>query len=350
VQEAAPVSSLNRYSNLKALRHPERIIDIRRDPASARPMLLQLVLSDYCNQSCSFCTYRNPQDQASALFHEDGNYNPRRMIAEAKALEILDDAKRIGVRAIEFTGGGEPTAHPRFQRIFDRALELGFEVGLITNGILLHRLEVARASWIRISIDASNAATYAAVRRVPPAQFERAMAQVERFRCGVGFVMTDDNWTEVLDAVRLFKRRGASNVRIAPEFRSERALPFFESALGLVGQAIAESEPPRFIVHSRFVEKHEEVQTAPTEALCGRQYFTTWIGADLSLYRCCITAYNERGFLGSLKDARLLDLWPRVAADFHRFDARGCVGCHYRDVNSVLAYVLADSTADENFV
>ncbi len=88
-------------------------------------MHVNLVLSDLCNQACSFCAYRDPTYSSSELFHVGGDYNPNRKLSWEKVQEVLGDCCEMGVKAVTFTGGGEPTVHPRFQEIVDLAWKLG---------------------------------------------------------------------------------------------------------------------------------------------------------------------------------------------------------------------------------
>ena len=64
-------------------------------------------------------------------------HNPNRKIKTEKALEIIDDCAAIGVKAIQFTGGGEPTVHPDHLELFLYAQELGIKTALVTNGVKL---------------------------------------------------------------------------------------------------------------------------------------------------------------------------------------------------------------------
>lgn len=105
-----------RYSTLKAFKYPDRLEAIKSGHP-AGPVHVQIILSDLCNQNCHFCAYRDPSYTSSQLFHIDGNYNPNRMIPLDKVLEILDDCVEMGVRAIQLTGGGEPTVHPHFDKV-----------------------------------------------------------------------------------------------------------------------------------------------------------------------------------------------------------------------------------------
>src|SRR5215831_15537667 len=119
-----------------------------------------MVLSDLCNQACHFCAYRDPTYTSSQLFHIAGNYNPNRMLPFEKVMEILDDCEEIGVKAIQLTGGGEPTVYPRFQEVTEEIGKRGIQWSLVTNGVLAKKWDFSKASWIRVSLDAATSATY----------------------------------------------------------------------------------------------------------------------------------------------------------------------------------------------
>ena len=105
------------YSPLKVLHHRDRIDKIKSG-VQIVPTQVQLIISDLCNQDCSFCAYRMSGYTSNQLFAGDselaknGTNNPKRMIETSKVFEILDDCQEMGVGAIQVTGGGEPTVHP----------------------------------------------------------------------------------------------------------------------------------------------------------------------------------------------------------------------------------------------
>ena len=79
-------------------------------------------------------------------------------------LDRLAEAYSLGARAISFTGGGEPLTHKAFVDISDRCNDIGFDLGLITNGSLLlsSKLEavVDNYQWLRISMGGPTPTTY----------------------------------------------------------------------------------------------------------------------------------------------------------------------------------------------
>jgi organic radical activating enzyme len=103
----------------KLLKHLDKLQNIQEGkPAS--PVMAHISLINACNLTCSFCCFAN-RDMKDRLPVE-------------KVFQALDSFKKIGVRGVEFTGGGEPTLHPQFKEIAKYTKELGFGMGICTNG------------------------------------------------------------------------------------------------------------------------------------------------------------------------------------------------------------------------
>lgn len=338
------------YSYLKALRHPDVLHSIREKIPSRLPHV-ELILADLCQQSCRFCAYRLDGYTSNQLF-DDQN-----MMPTGKALEIVKDCSEMGVEAIQFTGGGEPTIHKGFGLVVSEVLAKGMKFSLVSNGVRIDENLaplVAKASWVRISLDAAKEETYCSVRRCHKSHWQKAQNAVRVLKengcpvVGVGFVVTPDNWKEIYDAAWLAKSLGADNIRISAQFsqHDEKLFAAFHKDAAKLAHSSESLSSKNFTVFNRFGDRLEDLTLKhPEDQLCGYQFFTTYIGADLNVYRCCGYAYNERGLMGSLKEQSFKDFWmSQVRFDEQkRFDGRGCERCQFRKINSTLAYVLDES-------
>lgn len=392
------------YSPFKAVRHLDVIQGVR-EGKSVRPAHVQLIISDLCNQSCNFCSYRAPGYSSSEMFyeivtpdkksalrrdpdHQERNYNPNRMIPFGKILEILDDCKAMGVSGVQITGGGEPTVHPKFLETLEACRERGLAYSVVTNGVNIAKKwtpelaqAIAHAAWMRISLDAGQRGTYAKIRNVPGDHFDAAcqaislLAETRRANAsmispngprtpsatlviGVGFVVTPANWFEVGDAVALAKSLGADNIRISAQFSNDDEqlfASFHDRCADLCAATVHKYHgKDGFQVYNRFGQKLDELRLKhPEKAFCGYQSITTYIGATLDVYRCCVTSYSQQGLVGSLKEQRFKDLWLSQARadDMACFDATKCPRCQFTKINEFLDYAMrADTPPHSEFV
>lgn len=346
------------YSTSKALWHTDRIESLRRGRVPA-PVHVQLVLSDLCNHDCSFCAYRISEGLSTELFVTPETHNPNRRMATPKALEIIDCCADIGVRAIQFTGGGEPTVHPDHLALIEHAQSRGLDTALVTNGVRLDPTHPATLAlkWIRVSVDAGTPETYARVRRVTTAHWDRAwgvlraLSETYQGRLSVGFVVTNENHTELSDFVRQCHRSGVRSARVGAVF-SEKGAAYY-TKVSAVTQSIDAARGVASAVGvelaNLFPRRIDDLQHgAPTDAFCGYQHFTMYVGADLGVYRCCNTAYTTRGKVGDLTNQTLSKLLAsRAIAD--GFDARQCHYCQFTEHNKTIS-ALMRKPDDANFV
>jgi radical SAM protein with 4Fe4S-binding SPASM domain len=352
------------YAPDKAAAFPDRIEALRRGEQIA-PVHLHLILSDLCNLDCPLCAYRSSGYSSNQRFGvvdaKTGfvNHNPIRMLPTKLVLQTLDEFKEMGGKAVEFTGGGEPTLHPSFAAIVWHAQQIGLDTALVTNGIGLQRklppeLLVA-LKWLRISIDAVTRETYGKVRPslggphgemldsvLRSLQYAAteiaASAGPSRCTLGAGFVVQKENWQEIVEFVRVARAHGAHNVRISGVFTVERDR-YFD---GWSADAELEEQravrlydvPNGFRVYGRLREKIEDLAGPPDFRDCHYEQFTTYLAGDGNLYRCCVTSYNDHGLIGNVAEAGgFRKLWEseHKRQRFATFDARSCAQCQFRD-------------------
>ena len=106
-------------NSTKLLKHLDKLKNLQ-DGNPISPVMAHISLTNACNLTCSFCCFAN-RDISEKMPTE-------------KVFQALESFKSIGVTGIEFTGGGEPSIHPDFKEIVRYAKDLGFSLGICTNG------------------------------------------------------------------------------------------------------------------------------------------------------------------------------------------------------------------------
>lgn len=360
------------YSALKPAWHLDDIRALRKGKHII-PRQVQLILSDLCNHDCSFCSYRRSDGYSSDLFvlkndkGEITNRNPNRKIPTDKVKEIIRDCARVGVQAMQFTGGGEPTVHPDHLELFAYAQDSGLETSLVTNGYLLRpgwEEVFSKMKWIRISVDAGTAKTYASIRGISEKGFARVLNNISSVvknassSClvGAGFVVTQDNYSEIVEACKHFKRTGVPYVRLSAMFSREGAGHYseiYDAIKSSIAEAKDRFEGEEFQIVDLFGNRIGDLEHGPPDyTFCGYQQFNCYIGADLHVYRCCTTAYTPRGIVGDLSDKTFFNwmISPETWEAYHNFNAMGCEICQFNDKNEVINYLINDSPTHVNFV
>ena len=357
---------------LKLLHHSSVLEAIKRGSQPV-PILLQIVLSDLCNQDCNFCAYRTSGYPSNQHFGEVNkvtgiiNNNPTRFLSKTKVKEILQDAKDIGVKAIEYTGGGEPLVHRDHKEIFQFTHELGLDFSLVTNGTLVtnSNKDILKESvWIRVSLDAGSAKTYSEIRRVSSDVYSRVTENIKKLvslrqnkkpTIGISFVVLKENYTEILEAVKKAKDWGVDYIRLGAVFLNEGPHYYkdiFPQVQDETFKAMELSDP-NFKVINQFNKRWEDLsQGNPDYSYCGHMQVNTYIAGDLSVYRCCALAYNDKGLIGSLEKKSFKELWfsSEKQENFDNFDARSCVRCPFNEKNRLINYIKKIDPLHVNFV
>ncbi len=305
-----------------------------------------------CNQSCSFCSYRLPDNKNSEVFDD------RSFIPWYALLGVLEDLKDLGVKGIELTGGGEPLIYPAINDLLLHINNMGFALGLVTNGTAYRRVncwdELNQLRWVRVSIDAAKPKTYSTMRRTTEDHFWKAWEMVDflrkndrhfhkDFKLGVGFVLSNENINEVYDFTAWAQDNGADNVRLSSTF-SDQHLDYFNDRKA-VDKAVTESiraehrfdNPPDFSVHNllptRIYESehpHQDYKRCPTkDILCV-------IEGTGKVYTCCTFTGSKRGILGNISDpGGFKEVWASSEKRRLNWDSSiSCpVACLYRARN-----------------
>lgn len=177
------VESVTTYQNPfhpdKVWLHPESVEKLANDELVA-PVTVEIDLTDgACNQSCRHCCFHSGEGQKLV------------QIDSVRILQVIRELKAMGTQGIEFVGGGEPTAHRQVHQIIEETIQLGFDVGLITNGLLVHRIvDLAKElSFIRISLDSANQETYNIMHGVATGKsdFEKVLNNIRLLRAQIPF-------------------------------------------------------------------------------------------------------------------------------------------------------------------
>lgn len=206
---------MNPFSGDKLLRFPERIAEWMRTGKTSGPIVIDMDLTNRCPHNCPACP-------------GEWRHDPTAEMSKSMAERILAQFRDIGTLAVSFGGGGDPLAHPHAIEIFEMARDMGYSVGVITNGAVMRpgyadRLATC-VSWVRVSLDAATAKMHSRVHGVPEAHFARVcgniikLASAKKDSCvvGIGFLTSEQATYEIIDAAKLARTLGVDYIQYRP--------------------------------------------------------------------------------------------------------------------------------------
>ncbi|OSM04210.1 putative radical SAM protein [Magnetofaba australis IT-1] len=274
--------------------------------------------TNVCNQDCWYCAYKVSHLQLGE------NMVERDQIPEAKMFEIVDDVLEMGVRAITFSGGGEPTVYKPLPEVVEKLAQGGVKVATLTNGANLKgRVADAFAeygTWVRISIDAWDGPSYVKARGVKDDDFDKVVQNMRDFsarnsRCvlGISFIITADNADHIVDAVRTFKSAGVNHVKLSGTVISNSGAENNDYHRPLMQKVTAQIEEAKKLASADFavIDHYHELEERFNKSYttCPFLQFLTVIGGDQKVYTCQDKAYTDLGLLGDISNQRFKDFW-----------------------------------------
>ena len=96
----------------------------------------------------------------------------------------LPERRAMGVRAVTFSGGGDPFCYPHLLDAAQALADSKIAFAALTNGSRLSgevaELFAHRATWLRVSIDGWDGPSYARYRGVKEGEFAKVLANMSR--------------------------------------------------------------------------------------------------------------------------------------------------------------------------
>jgi MoaA/NifB/PqqE/SkfB family radical SAM enzyme len=309
--------ALEQFSPMKILYHLDRVNDWLKGK-NVYPITVEIDPSNFCNHDCIWCTF-------GYLHTKNKDVIPREVL-----LKLVKDLAEYGVKAIIWTGGGEPWTNNNLTDAIYLAYELGIDMGMATNGILLDKKKIEAIVrthvYCRFSLDAGTPETYMKVHNAKEGDFEKAIENLKtmtklkkelknNISIGVAFLIHPGNYKEVYKSAKLVKEAGADFFQIKPVvmYSGKQLSPeFFANAEKEFGD-VKKLEDKNFKV---FVISYKFEDIANESNNCGRSYKKCWanpfmcsIGADCKVYLCCHLRGVPQFSFGNLKEKSFKEIW-----------------------------------------
>lgn len=346
------------YSELKMFYHTDRIEGLLKGERVS-PIYVRIKPTNVCNQRCFYCGYAD-----DSLY--DGRRVDRRESIPWNIMEqTLKQLAEMQVKAVTFSGGGEPLCYHSIEQTLALVEHLGLDYSMITNGQALEGEIVERlrnAKWIRISFDSAKASTYEGVRRVHT--HGRVVQNIEKFakekseNCtlGINCVITKQNADEIYEICKLVKTLGVDNIKLSPIMVKENEADYHKEIKDTVEEQILRAKNDLENDRFRIVDKYTDDIAMNNEYRknyhqCLIQQLFAVIAADSKVYRCHQRAYTKSGEIGDLTKHTFYEIWNSQETIYNVkcFDAYK--ECHFRCAFDERNMLLNDLvTMDRNHI
>jgi len=347
------------YTRTKIFHFKEKLDSLPKtiDKITA-PLHVRIKLTNICNHNCRYCAYRTDN---LVMFGKDSGQNTK-FIPREKMMEIIDDIIAMRVKAVTFSGGGEPFLYPYFLDVLKRLAKSPVRFASLTNGSRLvgkvAEIFAKHGTWVRVSMDGWDDDSYSLYRKVPSGEFTKIIKNMKNFKklggkcyLGVSLIIDKKNAPHIYTSLSKLKKIGVNNVKISPclvsdneEANNNYIRPVLPIVKGQIKKAVKELAGKNFEIFDAYNELDEKFKKQYT--WCPYIQILPIIGADLNVYACPDKAYNlKNGLVGSIRNRRFKTFWFSDKNKF--FKINPSLDCnHHCETNSknklILEYLYAD--------
>ncbi len=311
----------NLYTRMKVFHYKDKIDSLPKDVDQIMaPLHVRIKPTNVCNHNCWYCSYKVDNVQLGK------DMIKRDSIPEEKMMEIIEDIVEMGVKAVTFSGGGEPFAYSHLLQTVRRLSQTPVQFASLTNGVRL-KGELAEifshcAQWIRVSMDGWDDKSYARYRGVREGEFTNVLNNMKDFKklggscyLSVNLIIDKDNGTHVYDLIKRLQDIGVDSVKVSPCITSndgdetnEYHRPFFRKVKEVIEKIEKEAGGRHFEIFDAYHEVDKKFEK--NYQWCPYLQILPGIGADSNIYSCQDKAYNlDEGLIGSIKTQRFKDFW-----------------------------------------
>lgn len=345
------------YTKMKIFHYKDKVNSLPLTIAKIMPPIhIRIKPTNVCGHNCWYCAYRADNQQLGK------DMVTKDYIPKEKMMEIIDDIIDMEVKAVTFSGGGDPFFYPYLLDAVKKLSQTHIKFASLTNGSRLQG-DVAYifahyGTWLRVSIDGWDDESYARYRKVKFGEFTKVMNNIERFkklsdRCylGISLIVGRENARHVYELIGRLKNIGVNSVKISPCIVGNDAgennvyhQPIFDLVREESQRAIIDFVDAGFEIFDSYHAL--EGKFKKDYQWCPYLQVLPIIGADLNVYSCQDKAYNlEEGLIGTIKNQRFKDFWFLDKEKFFKINpSRVCNHhCVTNEKNKmILEYLSAD--------
>lgn len=299
------------FDGTKLLWHRDKL-QAYLDGKRISPIHIDMGIHKSCNMRCIYC-YGIKQVPSPEY------------IPTERLLLLAEDAKEIGVRSLAVIGDGEPTMNKGLYAFVRRAKEIGLDMSVATNGLLLDeekvRILTESLVWLRFNISGVEKYDFMHTTKNGFRKFEEVIRTAVRYKghCTIGLQMVcvPECFSEIVPLSRKAKEWGVDYLVIKQysDPGCKEMSPFDMQEYDKATQALREAEgmsdeKTKIIVKWSAINDTRAITTSGTWGFdrCIDLPFIFQISGNGKCYPCGYLFGDNRYCYGSVVESRLKDI------------------------------------------
>ncbi|MCX4350006.1 MAG: radical SAM protein [Lachnospiraceae bacterium] len=274
-----------------------------------QPIAIEIHPTAVCNHQCIHCSYKERNES-------------RASISKDVMDQLIDSIIKLKVRAVYFSGGGEPTLYPGLANYIDKLYANGVECSVITNGACFEQtgmIAIAnQLNYIAVSVPGVDDETFRTITGTD--NLEKVLSLPGKIKemhgenspvIGARIVLTNKNYKQVKDFLEIIRERKF-------DYALFKVVRDYEDN----GQGLSRSEEEYL---KKEIENHKELEDSFTNLRTIFNYKTLpefrnkcWINqfgllanvsTDGKVYPNIVEIDQDEFCIGNLYEEKLEDMW-----------------------------------------
>ena len=328
------------------------------------PIYVEISPYGGCNHRCTFCAldymgYENIGLEFDTLKN------------------TLTNMAQKGVKSVMFAGEGEPLLFKGLDLIVEHCTKIGIDTSLTTNFVPLNKKNIERCvencSWIKVSLNAGTAKTYAQIHQTNEKDFERVMDNLKyaleykrknNLKCTIGVqtLLLPENKDEIELLAQQCKEIGVDYLVVKPysqhlfsETNKYADIDYTQTMH--LGKDLEKFNDDTFHVVFRAHTMQKYVVKKQSYKQChSTAFFWGYIAADGKVFGCSAYLGEDKFCYGNIYDNTFEEIWEsdkrKKSYEYvkNELDIKNCrVNCRMDEVNGYL-WRLKHPNEHDNFI
>lgn len=351
-----------RIDSHKLMYHVDRISDWLGNK-TVYPIYMEISPAGSCNHRCIYCAL------------DFMGYKPI-FLETALFKERIKEIGRLGVKSIMYAGEGEPFLHKDIADIIAATKRAGIDAAVTSNAVMFGEktadATLPYLTWIKVSINAARAGTYAKIHRTRPEDFDRVIANMSyaarsrkknKYGCTLGMqiVLLPDNYREAVLLAKKARDIGMDYLVVKPysQHPLSRTTAFknikYERYMDL-SDKLKKLNSPGFNVIFRANTMKKWDQAKRNYKHCLALPFWAYMDSAGNVWACSIYLTKKEFCLGNIYKKSFKEIWEsRKRKELVRWagnelNTDKCrVNCRMDEINRYL-WSLTHPSAHVNFI